>query len=201
MTEISKTMLTSGSLPDNYQEILYWKVTEKRSRVIILQILAFLCLFIFGVIFSSLAVSLGKLPSSGKVGLGEIGLVFIGILLTLILHELIHGLIMWSFGARPRYDILWKGLMFYATSPGYAYRRNNYVVIALAPFVIISMLAVLGMGLFQGSLWVALWAACGTFNASGAIGDMWLTGIALRYPTTAKIMDERDGVRVFLPKP
>jgi len=157
------------------------------------------------VIFARLAVSLGKLPLEGKFGLSEIGLAIglalVGILLTLVLHELTHGLVMQMFGAKPKYGIIWKGMMFYATSPGYAYHRNNYVVIALAPFVFISILIVLGMWLLQGTLWVALLGICGIINASGAMGDMWMTMIVLRYATTAYVMDERDGIRVFLPKP
>jgi len=200
MQNINSPNLPSGTLPDNYQEVLHWKVTEKTSRVITLNILGVLLFVIFGLFFSGLAVLLGKLPSQGRYGLGEIGLAFAGILLTFVLHELMHGLFMRIFGARPTYGILWKGMMFYATSPGYAYHRNNYIVIALAPLVCISILVVLGMWLLQGTLWVALWGICGVINASGAIGDMWITMIVLRYATTACVMDERDGIRVFLPK-
>ncbi len=201
MAETNNPIPASGSLPSDYKEVLSWKVTEKRSRVITLNILAVPLFIIFGVIFSSLAVSLGKLPSQVEFGLGEIVSVIAGILLTLVLHELTHGLAMRMFGARPRYGILWKGLMFYATSPGYAYRRNNYLVISLAPFIFISILVVLGMWLLQGTLWVALLGICGIINASGAIGDMWMTLIVLRYATTALVIDERDGIRVFLRKP
>jgi hypothetical protein len=42
--------------------------------------------------------------------------------------------------------------------------------------------------------------ACGVVNASGAVGDLWMTLIALRYPARSRMMDERDGMRVFLPK-
>ena len=201
MPENNNPILASGSLPSDYQEVLSWKVTEKRSRVITLNILGVLFFVIFGLIFSSLAVRLGKLQSEGEYGLGEISLVIVGILLTFILHELTHGLAMRMFGAKPKYGVIWKGLMLYATSPGYAYRRNNYIVIALAPFVFISILVVLGMWLLQGTLWVALLGICGIINASGAIGDLWITMIVLRYATTAYVMDERDGIRVFLSKP
>lgn len=192
---------TSGSLPDEYQEVLSWKVTGKPFRVITLNIIGMLFFFIFGMIFSSLAYSLGKLPEgSFRLGLGEISLAIAGILLTFVLHEVTHGLVMQIFGAKPRYGIIWKGLMLYATSPGYAYRRNNYVVIALAPFVFISALVVLGIWLLQGTAWVALLGICGIVNASGAVGDMGITMIVLRYAATAYIMDECDGIRVFLPK-
>jgi len=199
MSKINDSILTPGSLPNDYQEVLSWKVTKKPIRAIALNILGVLLFVIFGLVFSSLAVSLGKLGEF-RFGLSEIGLVFIGILLTLVLHELTHGLVMQIFGAKPKYGIIWKGPMFYATSPEYAYHRNNYVVIALAPLIFISILVVLGMWLLQGTLWVALLGICGILNASGAVGDIWITFIVLRYANTAYVIDERDGIRLFLPK-
>jgi hypothetical protein len=146
-----------------------------------------------------MAFGLGKIPSEGnfRIGLVAISLSIVGVVLTLVLHELTHGLTMQMFGASPKYGIIWKGLMLYATSPGYAYRRNNYVVISLAPFVFISALVILGMWILQGTAWVALLAICGVVNASGAVGDMWITTIVLRYAATAYVVDERDGIRVF----
>jgi hypothetical protein len=195
-------MLTMGALPENYQEVLSWKVTEKPMRVIALNIVGIILFVIFGVVFSSIAIRVGKLPMEGiiRFGLGEMGLAIVGTVLTLIMHELIHGLTMQWFGAKPKYGMIWKGLMLYATSPEYAYCRNNYVVISLAPFVFISALVILGMWILQGTAWVALLAICGVVNASGAVGDMWITMIVLRYAAMAYVMDERDGIRVFLPK-
>jgi len=108
--------------------------------------------------------------------------------------------VMWLFGATPRYGFLWKKLMFYATSPGYAYRRNSYLQIALAPLFVLSMLSVIGMWFLQGTFWVAILGLCGAINVSGAIGDLWMTRTVLRYAATAYVIDERDGIRVFLPK-
>lgn len=201
MQTINDQIPDSGALPENYQEVLSWKVTGKPMRLIALNIVGVILFVIFGMIFSSLAIRLGKMPSEGnfRLGLLEMGLAIAGIVLTLILHELTHGLVMQMFGAKPKYGIIWKGLMLYATSPGYAYHRNNYVVIALAPFVFISVLVILGILVLQGTAWVVLLAICGVVNASGAVGDMWITMIVLRYESIAYVMDERDGIRVFLP--
>ena len=201
MSEMNDHIPSSGSLPDGYKEVLSWKVTESSARMIIMQIAGVVLLIFFGVVFSKIAIAIGNLPAEGSYGLREMGLVLVGVLLTFVLHELMHGFVMRAFGAKPSYGIIWKGLMLYATSPGYAYHRNNYVVIALAPFMIISTAVILGMLLLQGTLWVALLAICGVLNAGGAVGDLWMTGIVLRYPTAAYIMDERDGIRVFLSKP
>ncbi len=203
MINTNQTIPVAGALPKAYHEILYWKVTAKPSRRIMVQALAVVSFFLFGLLFARLANSLGKLPLSGSFSLGlrESGALLIGVVLTLVAHEFTHGLAMRLAGATPRYGIFWKGLMLYATSPGHAYQRNTYVLILLAPFALISALAGLGIWLMPGSQWVALFVICGTVNASGAIGDLWMTRIALRYPTTALMMDERDGMRVFVPKP
>lgn len=200
MPERNNQIPASGTLPDDYHEVLSWNVTGKPGRVILLNIIGVFPLVISGLIFSGLAFSLGKLPSDGEINLdlSTIGLALVGALLTLVFHELTHGLAMQMFGAKPKYGMLWQG-MLYATSPGYAYHRNSYIVITLAPLVFLSILAVLGMWLWQGTLWVALLGICGIVNATGSSGDMWITMIVLRYATTAFVMDERDGIRVFLP--
>lgn len=190
------------SLPENYQEVLDWKVTGRPDRIVIMNVLGVFLFILFGVIFFSLAVRVGRLPMSGGIEIspGLLGSVLLGILLTLILHELAHGWTMRAFGASPKYGIILKGLMFYATSPDHAFPRNHYAVIALAPLISVSVLVVLGMWLLQGTLWVALLALCGVINASGAVGDLWMTMIVLRYENSAYVIDERDGMRVFLPR-
>ncbi|HQV29151.1 MAG TPA: DUF3267 domain-containing protein [Thermoflexales bacterium] len=201
MQDTTKQSHPSGALPDGYHEVLYWRVTDKPVRVIVLQAVGVLLLLVFGVIFFSIAGSLGRMPTQGNIGPLEIGLMLVAILLTFVLHEATHGLVMRALGARPQYGILWKSAMLYATSPGFSYRRNSYIVISLAPLVVLSALVVLGMWLMQGTLWVAVLAVCGAFNAAGAIGDVWISTIVLRYAPTARIVDERDGIRVYLPGP
>ena len=198
MLNLNTTSITPGTLPNGYREVLYYRL-NKPIRIIVLQILSIPLFVVFGLIFLNIAIGLGKLPSRVQIGLTEMILLLVGTLLTLILHELTHGVVMQMFGAKPRYGVLWKQAMFYATTPGYAYRRNDYLLIALAPLFILSILVILGMWLMQGTLWVALLAICGTINASGAIGDILIAIIVLRYTSTAFVMDERDGVCVFLP--
>jgi hypothetical protein len=201
MSTPNDPIFRSGSLPDDYQEVLYWRITGEPGRVIALNIVGILLFIGFGSLFSTLASRLGRLPASFDFGWVELIMIIAGILLALIVHEWMHGMAMQMFGAKPRYGALWKQMMFYATASGFAFARNNYIVIALAPLISISILVVLGMWLLQGTLWVALLGICGIMNASGAVGDMWITALVLRYPVTAYVMDERDGVRVFLPKP
>lgn len=66
MTKINNPIPISGSLPNDYQEVLSWKMTGKPIGVIALNIFGAFLFLIFGVIFSSIAFSLGKLPSQVK---------------------------------------------------------------------------------------------------------------------------------------
>jgi hypothetical protein len=56
------------------------------------------------------------------------------------------------------------------------------------------------MFLLQETHWVALLALCATINGSGAFGDVWLVSLVLHYPQSAYVVDEKDGIRVFMQK-
>jgi hypothetical protein len=129
----------------------------------------------------------------------DILIFLIGIPIVLAIHELVHGIVMQGFGARPRYGFWMKGLMFYAKAPGYAFKRNQYALMVLAPLLGLSVLICLGIFLLAGNsiVWVlALWAIV---NASAANADVWITAIVLRYASSAYVVDERDGLRILLP--
>ncbi len=197
--EPTRAAAPQPGVPPGYQEVLYWKISDKPSRLVALQILAIPLLVLTGGIFFGLASILGALPGGFSFSTGGVILAIVSIVLTIILHELVHGITMRALGARPQYGVMWDKLMFYATSPGHAYRRAGYIAVALAPLLALSVVAVLGMMLFAGSAWVVLLALCATMNASGAIGDLWILTVVLRYPSHAYVVDERDGVRIFLP--
>jgi hypothetical protein len=197
MSETSATVASTSSWPEGYDQVLHWTMP---SHSMGLQLLALPLSIVAGVAFFGLAITLGRLPFDSEGGvLWDITLL-LGVLLTFILHELTHGLAMRICGARTRYGILLKPLILYATSPGYAFRHNAYVVITLAPLIGLSGLAILGMVIEAGTSWVALFALCATINTCGAIGDLWFTKMLLRYPGSAYIVDEQGGFRVFLPK-
>jgi len=46
--------------------------------------------------------------------------------------------------------------------------------------------------------WIVVF--CTALNVGSAIGDMWLVRVALGYPSAAYVVDEKDGLRVFMPE-
>ena len=72
-------------------------------------------------------------------------------------------------------------------------------MIALAPLVTLSLLACLSILLLATYQVVWLIPAYPIVNGAGSIGDMWISSIVLGYPPQAYVVDEHDGMRVFLP--
>ncbi len=197
-----------GSIRGDFRQVLHWTLSGSPSRVIKIQILAIFLVLLGIFAFMFLALRIGKFELSIFAGsftfsvqeIEKIGLGLAAYPATIIMHELVHGLTMCMFGARPQYGLLLKHLLFYATAPGYGFRRNAYIIIAIAPLIVLSILAILGMFILQGTIWVPLLAVCAALNVGGAAGDLWITSLILRYSKTAYIVDERDGFRVLIRK-
>lgn len=188
-----------GKPPSSYNEVLYWKISEEPNRLVIMNLLPLLLAMIFGTCFFVFIQVFGGSPQL-TLNNTDILIFLVGIPITLALHEFLHGIVMQSFGARPRYGFWRQGLMFYAKTPGYAFKRNQYALMVLAPLISLSILMGLGILFLAGNLivWVlALWAIV---NASAANADVWITTIVLRFPRSAYVVDERDGMRILLPQ-
>ncbi|MBZ0301203.1 MAG: DUF3267 domain-containing protein, partial [Anaerolineae bacterium] len=112
-------------------------------------------------------------------------------------HELLHGLaIRWA-GHKPRYGMeLSKGVL-YATTDQALFPRNHFLIIALTPLVALTLAGMVlmifvpdGVGYYLGLIVV--------LNAAGAIGDLWMAAVVVRYPPEALVRDEADSIRVYV---
>src|SRR5512145_3181414 len=128
------------ALPSNYREAHYLKVTAP-GLFLALNVLSLIPLFTLLLIISGLLLiyheagaplvidSLPKnLPAIAGLGI---------ILVVLPLHEWIHGLTIQRVGHRARYGVKW--VVLFATSDGALFRRNEFIRIALAPLVVITV--------------------------------------------------------------
>src|SRR5215207_5545429 len=108
------------SLPPDYKEVLHWRVTQSIWRVIILNSLMVPLGIVIGTGFFTFLILFGRPPIMRIAGSSlQWILLLLSLVLVLILHEWDHGITMQAYGARPRYCILWKGLMLYASAPGW----------------------------------------------------------------------------------
>ncbi len=187
-----------GSVPGTFRQVFRWSIKENPVHTLVTQLMTVPLCILGCFAFSYLGRVAESLHATGQIGVLEMTAGVAGCATTIILHEFVHGQTMRLFGAKPRYGALLTHFLFYATAPGYAFQRNAYVLVALAPLVVLSCLAVGGMMLLQGTAWVLLLAFCATMNLAGAWGDVWMMSQVLRYPSTAYVVDERDGFRVLL---
>ena len=187
-------------LPDGYVEVRHTLLTENRL-LILLNLFSLLPLGVM-IVWMALwwgLVSQGRVPAPAP----EIDIpwwlsLVVIMLVVFPLHELLHGVSFTVFGHRARYGAnLSKGLL-YATADNALFRRSEYIIIALAPFVAITLLAMLLMLLVPQ--WLAYYVAfAAVINAGGAVGDLWMVTVVLRYPADALVRDEADGFRIYVP--
>lgn len=124
----------------SFNQIAHDKVSGSASRWI--QILAITLFLLSASVFMALALTSRKFDSSilrggFRIGFREAAAGLAAFPATIVLHELLHGLAMRIFGARPEYGVLPQQLMFYASAPGYAFRRNTCLVVEMAPLMVL----------------------------------------------------------------
>ena len=183
-------------VPADYTEIRNVRLTEDRL-IVWLNILALVPLVAMLILMALwwVLVSWGRPPSPGIDVPWWLALIVI-LLVVLPLHEFIHGLTIMAFGQRVRYGAkLSKGVL-YATSENALFRRNEYLAIALAPLVVITLAVMLLMVIAPQGLAYYLGIAA-VLNAGGAIGDLWSVGVLLHYAEGVLVRDEADGFRIY----
>lgn len=181
-------------LPPTYQEVEHLVVTEG-GRLLWLNLLSLipLALAIVGVnVWWQWVVSWrGSLPGDLH---WLIGLPLA--LLVLLLHELIHAAVILLVGHKPRLGAkLDKGVL-YATADGAYFRRSEFIAVALAPLVVITLAGLALIALLPDRIGFYVSLAV-ILNAGGAIGDLWMAWVVLRHAPSVLVRDEEDGIRVF----
>jgi len=183
------------ALPAHYREIRHLVLTDRKH----LLLLNGLALVVF-VVALWLAWNWWTLVVRTRGTLSDAELVWWqGLVIVLVifpLHEIVHALAIALFGHAPRMGMkLSKGVL-YATADGALFRRTEFIVIALAPLVVITAVGMLLILLLPASagFWVGVAIAV---NASGAAGDVWMVAAALSHPVSVLIRDEEDGIRVY----
>lgn len=173
------------------------KLEMSKEVVVTLIGMGTLVLFAFGFFFTALhTIFVGKVGFNFDFTSGTILIsvaLFIG---TLILHELIHGVFVSIYGGKPRYGagIAYILPYFYVTTKT-VFLRNQFIVIAIAPLVVISLVGIVLMAALPS---IAHWIFIPfVVNASGAMGDLWMTRNALRYPEHVLLEDRKTGLIIY----
>ena len=117
-----------------------------------------------------------------------------GYLLILPLHELLHGAAFAFWGGKPYYGAKLP-FALYCSAKNQLFRRNQYIVMGLAPLVVITLAGIIFTLLSPALAAYTIFATAGNF--SGAAGDVWTVMRLLRQPGHALIEDTETGFRTW----
>ena len=115
-------------------------------------------------------------------------------IVVLFLHEGIHALAFVFWGGKPYFGAKLP-LALYCGAKNQLFRRNQYLVVGLAPLVVISLAAVIFTLVNPVMASYTLFASIGNF--SGAAGDVWSVMRLLRQPADVLVEDTETGYRVW----
>lgn len=149
----------------------------------------------FLALFGSLARALYGANEGSMTSLDFL-LQFVFLCALLVLHELIHGFffkILGKPGTRVKFGF--KKGMAYATSPGSFYRPKAFLIIALAPFVLLSLALTLLAAL--GWLNPLSYVLLASLHAAGCVGDFYLSYVVLRQKSDDWIEDTESGINIY----
>ncbi len=114
--------------------------------------------------------------------------------LMLVLHEGLHGLFfrLFTVNAKVRFKIYYAS----AAAPDWHFPRWQYMIIALAPLVGITLLCLAALAWLPKEVAVPAFILL-LFNTSGAVGDLWVAARLVFCPRVTYVRDYGDAIEFF----
>lgn len=191
------------ALPPGYAEIGRWELSQASPRFwLITAVLSLAAL----ILTWFLGATLLALVNGGvwEINLGGEGLLLalvLGLVLTVVLHELIHGIGFRACGARPRFGFKpWTklGPVFYASAPGFHLRRGEYLVAGLAPLGVLTVALFGALALLPVDSVLSFTAlVMAGLNVSGSVGDVVMARKVLGHSSESYFEDRGEGFVVY----
>lgn len=114
--------------------------------------------------------------------------------LVLPIHEAIHGIAFAFWGGKPYFGAKLP-LALYCGARNQAFRRDQYLVVGLAPLVVVSIVGIVVTLLSPALGAFIIFATVG--NCAGAAGDVWVAWRLWRLPRSIIVEDVETGYRAW----
>ncbi len=166
-----------------------------------LALLSLLLLVIGGAFFGLLDVAAYSWQTHTSVSIqGGWGLLLwfviniVGYILILPIHELVHAAVFTLWGGKPYFGTKMPYAL-YCGARQQLFRRNQYLVVGLAPLVVITLAGIIFTLVSPALASYTIFAIVG--NISGAAGDLWVAWRLLRLPRSILVEDTEAGYRAW----
>ena len=173
---------------------------EEKKTATLLNIMSIVMLFVFLGIFGFIALlKISENVTSGEINIIELIAILPVLLIILGIHEGIHGIFFKLFCPenKVKFGVILKSGMLYATSPGSIYTRFQMITIALAPFVVLTMVLTIlySFHVISPMIYVLL----ASIHASGCVGDFYYTCIlAFKFKEKKIMVEDTDkGITIY----
>lgn len=168
---------------------------ENKKLIIGLNIVSIPVFILFLFLFSCIPILL-EIPEKD----GNLLVTFFYFILLIgafLFHELVHGFFFKLFHKDGKVSFGFKNGMLYATSPNSFYPKNNYAVITVAPFVVVTLLFFIGLVL--GLLTPRAFTILASAHAAGCVGDFYWLHLIRKAPKDAYVEDTLVGISFYQP--
>lgn len=189
-------MRAVSCLPEGYGELMSIDLQKNKKAALLVNGIAAVISVVMGVGMHFIVPVSSLFDMENGLGAYALrfGLLALGCVVYMVLHELVHGVTMRCFGTK-RVKYGFTGVYAFAGSEDY-YPKLPYIVIALAPVVVWgAVLAVACLLVPEEWFWVVY--IIEIVNISGAAGDIYVTAKFSRLPADILVRDYGVGMKVY----
>lgn len=186
-------MSSCAKLPEGYSLIRNIDLLKNKKEALTVNILSFV---LFAVFFIP-----GQMYMSITELFGDIVQLAVFVLLQLVYivaHEAVHGIFMKCYLKDSKLKFGYKLIYAYAGSDGY-FCKKHYIVIALAPLVILGILLLAANLIMKENLFWPIYFTQ-LLNISGAAGDIYVFYIMSKMPSDILVNDTGVAMSVYAKK-
>ena len=189
---------SSKTLPEGYAQSGEIDLKKNKRLAIILNIAAVFVFFPSFFLLSRFAALIrpGIMNLAGTIRLGMVAALIGLYAISVIIHELIHGIFFRVFTrSKPVFALR---LPFYVSvsAPDWYIPSRKYIIVALSPLVIIGAIGLL-LILLAPERWVMFVVFVVAMNTGGSIGDLFVLTRLLKLSPACLANDTGDGVAFY----
>ena len=188
-------MRSVNTLPEGYRELLSVDMKKDKRLAVLVNALSLVIAAILGFPVHFFVIPFSSIGWGGqKSYLIHVAVLFGGMFIYIILHELVHGIAMKLCGTK-KVKYGFTGLYAFAGSDDYYYKKP-YIAIALAPIVVWGVI----LGIINALVpvewfWVVYFIQL--INLSGAAGDLYVTFKFAGLPKDVLVRDYGVSMTVY----